>query len=540
MGFARKKAVKAAVAGLAAGAMLLTAMPAYAGIGSGGGGVHGSGGNVGPSGDILYLQDDSNYTDSPAQGWGQASIDYALQVMRNSGYKIPTDDSYAIVSRIKSSCTEAINQAVADKSDGDATQARVIGVAATIADSSDGLVPWGTNPTAFRNRFDANWNALGDKSDDLKGYDSTWVQKVHDKFTDQITTTGNQYPTGVQVVCVAVNNQQPPRDYDLTVTTNHRQGADLKVGSTDPIGDTLHASNNGSGIKENLNGTAIIHYEGQKNGYVAAKTVSKPIAFANSGDTQLDRLATPADFGMGHWQEGRYWIDIQVAKQGGMKSSVDTADKDPSETWNVSAEPPTPPVKTIDEGVSADGMTNRTVIRYGTGKGGYEMTLKDKITADGVDYAVDDYRARRHERQRPRRVRRVHHRLGPQDGHRLGRAFGRQGRDAFGPPVPVQLRHHRQQAEGLQEGQGPRDRPVEPGGRGGCRQQGIRHLAAEPRQELDLRAGRQMAGRHRPAGDQQDRRRRAHLPRRRQGRQRRQRHHRQEPDPGAEQARPYR
>ena len=386
----KKKAVKAAVAGLAASAMLLTAMPAYAGIGSGGGGVHG-GGNVGPSGDILYLQDDNNYTDSPTQGWGQASIDYALQAMRNSGYKIPTEDSYAIVSRIKSSCTEAINQAVADKSDGDATQARVIGVAATIADSSDGLVPWGTNPTDFRNRFDANWNALGDKSDDLKGYDSTWVQKVHDKFTDQITTTGNQYPTGVQVVCVAVNNQQPPRDYDLTVTTNHGQGTDLKVGSTDPIGDTLHASSNGSGIKENLNGTAVIHYEGQKNGYVAAMTVSKPIAFANNGDTQLDRLATPADFGMGHWQEGRYWIDIQVARQGGMRSSVDTADKDPSETWSVSAEPPTPPVKTIDEGVSADGMTNRTVIRYGTGKGGYEMAFRDRITADGVDYSVDDY-----------------------------------------------------------------------------------------------------------------------------------------------------
>lgn len=387
----KKKAVKAAMAGLAASAMLLTAMPAYAGIGSGGGGVHG-GGNVGPSGDILYLQDDNNYTDSLTQGWGQASIDYALQAMRNSGYKIPTEDSYAIVSRIKSSCTEAINQAVADKSDGDVTQARVIGVAATIADSPDGLVPWGTNPTDFRNRFDANWNALGDKSDDLKGYDSTWVQKVHDKFTDQITTTGNQYPTGVQVVCVAVNNQQPPRDYDLTVTTNHRQGTDLKVGSTDPIGDTLHASNNGSGIKENLNGTAVIHYEGQKNGYVAAQTVSKPIAFANSGDTQLDRLATPADFGMGHWQEGQYWIDIQVAKQGGMKSSVDTADKDPSETWTVSAEPPTPPTKTIDEGVSADGMTNRTIIRYGTGKGGYEMAFKDQITANGVDYTVDGYR----------------------------------------------------------------------------------------------------------------------------------------------------
>ena len=207
----KKKAVKAAVAGLAASAMLLTAMPAYAGIGSGGIGVHGGGSNVGPSGDILYLQDDSNYTDSPTQGWGQASIDYALQAMRNSGYKIPTDDSYAIVSRIKSSCTEAINQAVADKSDGDATQARVIGVAATIADGSDGLVPWGTNPTDFRNRFDANWNALGDKSDDLKGYNATWVKKVYDKFANQIAVTGQQYPTGVQVVCVAVNNQQPRR-----------------------------------------------------------------------------------------------------------------------------------------------------------------------------------------------------------------------------------------------------------------------------------------------------------------------------------------
>ena len=387
----KKKAVKAAVAGLAASAMLFTAMPAYAGIGSGGSGVHG-GGNVGPSGDILYLQDDNNYTDSPTQGWGQASIDYALQAMRNSGYAIPTDDSYAIVSRIKSSCTEAINQAVADKSDGDATQARVIGVAATIADGSGVLVPWGTNPTDFRNRFDANWNALGDKSDDLKGYDSTWVQKVYSKFTDQITTTGNQYPTGVQVVCVAVNNQQPPRDYDLTVTTNHKQRTDLKVGSTDPIGDTLHASNNGSSIKENLNGTAVIHYEGQKNGYVAAKTVSKPITFANSGDTQLDRLATPADFGLSHWQEGHYWIDIQVGQQGKMKSAVDTTDKDPSETWTVSAEPPTPPTKTIDEGVSADSMTNRTVITYGTGKGGYEMTLKDKITANDVDYTVDDYK----------------------------------------------------------------------------------------------------------------------------------------------------
>ena len=389
MGFARKKAVKAAMASLAAGAMLLTAMPAYAGIGSGGGGVHG-GGNVGPSGDILYLQDDSNYTDSPAQGWGQASIDYALQAMRNSGYKIPTEDSYAIVSRIKSSCTEAINQAVADKSDGDATQARVIGVAATIADGSDGLVPWGTNPTDFRNRFDANWNALGDKSDDLKGYDSTWVQKVHDKFTDQITTTGNQYPTGVQVVCVAVNNQQPPRDYDLTVTTN-QQSAAMRVGSTDPVHDTVHANRNGSGLDESLNATAILHYDGHPNGYVAAKSAAKTFTMKNAGDTRTPDF-TPADLGMKHWQHGNYWFDIQVSKQGHMQAAVDTTDREAAETYTVPDVPPETPVKKIEKGTSASRMVNRTTITSGTGRGGYEMTFKDTITLNGVNYEISDYR----------------------------------------------------------------------------------------------------------------------------------------------------
>ena len=84
---------------------------------------------------------------------------------------------------------------------------------------------------------------------------------MYDKFANQIAVTGQQYPTGVQVVCVAVNNQQPPRDYDLNVTTSHKQKTDMQVGSTDPVGDVIHADNGGSAIKETLNGTAIIHYE---------------------------------------------------------------------------------------------------------------------------------------------------------------------------------------------------------------------------------------------------------------------------------------
>ena len=229
-------------------------------------------------------------------------------------------------------------------------------------------------------------------------YAGTYAYKTSTPFDDDPSNSVDKImeshvDSTRSIVVIVLDKYQPaPANYDLTVTTTHKQRTDLKVGSTTPIGDILHASSNGSSIRETLNGTAIIHYEGQKNGYVAAKTVSKPIAFANSGDTQLDNLATPADFGMSHWQEGQYWIDIQVAKQGRMNAAVDTTDKDPAETWSVSAEPPSPPTKTVDDGVSADSMTNRTVITYGTGKGGYEMAFKDEITADGVDYTVDNYR----------------------------------------------------------------------------------------------------------------------------------------------------
>ena len=140
-------------------------------------------------------------------------------------------------------------------------------------------------------------------------------------------------------------------------------------------------------------------------------------------------------------------------------------------------------------------MTNRTVITYGTGKGGYEMAFKDEITADGVDYTVDNYRL-----------------VDKSDNDRDVSGEFQIGWDKAANTVTA--------VRTADKGEMPLDHKyefsfeVEPGARGRRRQQGLRHLAAEPGQVLDLRAERQMAGRHRPAGDQQDRRRLAHLPRR--------------------------
>lgn len=376
-------ALLTAVATLAGG---LTAGTAWAGGGSDD--QPGLPGVVGPAEQFWAYKDDASGS------WGPAtSVDSVRNAMK--AVNVTMDDSSgkaaAALKGAYDECVSGFHSRHPGEGDGDC---RVVAVGAV---SASGATPtWDGSGHYSASVWKQHWNdyvAPGDYN-----YAGTRHYKTSTKFTDDPTMSVDDLmdkavnDTASIVVIVLDKYQPAPPNYDLTVTTTHKQRTDLKVGSTDPIGDTLHASNNGSSIKESLNGMAIIHYEGQKNGYVAAKTVSKAITFANNGDTQLDNLATPADFGMSHWQEGQYWIDIQVAKQGKMKEAVDTADKDPSETWNVSAEPPTPPSKTIDDGVSADSMTNRTVITYGTGKGGYEMTLKDKINPNGVDYSVDNYR----------------------------------------------------------------------------------------------------------------------------------------------------
>lgn len=279
-----------------------------------------------------------------------------------------------------------------------------------------------------KNRWEAQWKAeaKGDYTYQGQKYSTstTWKDKLGTRSVDSLAQESIDSNPNASFRVIVLAQNQPPVDYKLNVTTSHKQKTDMQVGSTDPIGDVIHADNGGSAIRETLNGTAIIHYE---NGpYLPAKSVSKPISFPSNGDTQLDDLASPKDFGMEHWAEGTYWIDIQVPKQGRMQAAVDTADRDPAESWKVSSVPPEPPVKKIEDGVSADRMTNRTTITYGT-----------------------------------------------------GRAFGGQGRDAHGPCLRVQLRRDRVEALRLPAGQGPCVGQVEPRARGRRRKETVRYVAAE-------------------------------------------------------------
>ena len=382
-----RKAGRAAVATAAAiisGAMLITPA-AMAGIGSGGTGASGPGDGQMPQGDMLYVFD-RRENGNPVEGWGDASIEYAIGRLRDSGYKVP-GAGYELHDSIYSTCRQAITNAINDKSDGPATKARVVGIAATLSQTNT-LVSWGTNTEDFRKRFEDNWNYLAKDGlgNDLHGWDDNWVNRLHSKFNTQITETGKD--KFVSLVCVAVNDYQPaPTNYDLTVSTDLASGQSLQVGAKDRIKDVIHANNNGSSIRENITGTAIVHFDG--NEFVPATKREKKITFANTGDTTVE-LFSPSDFGWEHWPAGTFWVDIKADKQGGMNAAVDTSDRDARETMTVSNVPPAAPVKTIEQGVSADSMVNRTTITTGTGRGGYALTIKDVITPNGVDYEISN------------------------------------------------------------------------------------------------------------------------------------------------------
>lgn len=365
-------------------AMLIPSGAAMAGIGSQGAGIHGSGGPM-PDSDALYLFDTKQYGATPAQGWGEASIDHAYQSLVRGGVLSTWSGNKP---KFYGSCRDAITRAIADRSDGEAKQARVVGVALSLRNRS----LYGTNPRDFRARFDGNWNKLAADGlgNDLIGWDANWVGRLRYQFNEQIESTGRAYPAGVQVICVAVNELQPATRYPLSVTTRQQAPAELRVGDTAAVFDTIATDDARSPIDEQLDAQVWLNYDGHPARLYEARAISKPVRLPNAGSVESPRF-TPSDFGWDGWQEGSYWFDIVVPRQGGMAAEVNTEDRQASESFRVSSRAPGSPTKSVDEGVSADGMTNRTRIVTGTGRGGWRLHITDTITPNGVRYRVGDY-----------------------------------------------------------------------------------------------------------------------------------------------------
>ena len=382
---AGRKAVTTFALAAFTGAALLGANPAFAdGPNGGSGGT--PGGNLGAAGslDIRYVFFD-DATPNPAggaalvsQGWGQDSIDWFTGKAGITGTPM--------AGKLQTACTDALNEAIArgQANGGKDVQARVAGIMYAINNGVNGGGA-ARGPQNFDEKVDewrnAGYPGLTNRSTEL----GSFVDGLARDGVDKGAAAANDGL--VSAACVAVNSEEPqgistPPVYDLTITTDHASTV-TEAGSTAPVYDMIHASRvDNKGIDENVDAEVILTYEGPEG----TKSVTKTASIANNGDTKSPEF-TPADFGWTSWPatgEGKdskdgksFWFDVKVAKQGNMNAAVDTADREPSESWTVT---PKNPVKVLTNGETGSGLTDKDVLAA-------NMFYNANITAHSNGYA---------------------------------------------------------------------------------------------------------------------------------------------------------
>ena len=387
-----KGKVLSVVAGVAAAATLLAIGAPAAMAGGGGGNQPGSGGGLDAA---QFWQ----YRDGPDGSWGPAtSLDSVRRAMTAAGVTMLDEGgSYngpakaqAALDQARRECENGFNQR--HPSEAGQANCRVVAVGAVAGSSAQGTNGWNGSGLVGRQIWLDNWNKY--VAPVRYFYNGTVGYYTNTPFTDNPSDNVNRIMernvhdnTSIAVIVLDKYQPAPPVvDYDLTITTNANAPKDLKTGSTDKVSDVIHAAQS-QGDPQQVNANVIMHYDGNK--FVGAKNVTKSVKITTKGDTRSPEFA-PSDFGWSAWPSGSYWFDVQVPRQGHMKAAVDTADREASESFRIVDVPPAPPVKQVEEGVSADAMRNTTTIESGTGRGGYAMTFRDVITPNGVAYTIEN------------------------------------------------------------------------------------------------------------------------------------------------------
>lgn len=217
-------ALLAAVATLATGGVMASTASA-ADIGWGGGGLVNSGNSGGggalPSEFLLWLADDKTSTaaGNPPTGWNSGTYPNATadidKLLTKQLAAAGIDMSGISRTQVQDACNQAVNSAIA-RANGKATKARVVGLAAPFMNSN-----WyGTNRDNWWDLFTKHWDAvkpviknyLGDWTDaEIEKFGRQLFSEQHDRMTPGSTTNS--------VVCIAVNETEPPMAFTPTIST---------------------------------------------------------------------------------------------------------------------------------------------------------------------------------------------------------------------------------------------------------------------------------------------------------------------------------
>ena len=331
----RPRLARGVVAGTLAALMLAgTASSAFAGVGTGGA----AGGSGGASGDYISVVNVDNFyaaiDGNPVQGWGAASTQYVLNEWLGSingstgATWLPGDWTGSGLSRqqVDAACNQALTDAI--NRNATATRARVVSLAISWRKSpSTGTAIVSGSPSAsYRSDVISLWDNSG-----FVGYDPDTMQAVKDAHIGQINSMIAGGALSIRASCVALNdNELKNPEYDLSVSTTAQSTFELS-GTTGAVHDRVTLSSDPD-TDESVNVRTILHWDGV-NG-AAAKSVSKTSAMSTSATTNSPNFS-PSDFGWSEWPAGKFWYDIQIAKQGNMAAAVDTPDRVASETWNA-------------------------------------------------------------------------------------------------------------------------------------------------------------------------------------------------------------
>jgi adhesin isopeptide-forming family sspB-C2 type protein len=366
-----------------AGLLVMSGASGALATGGGGGGVPGTGTGSSGSFHVYNTQYDGYSGNVPDQGYMAASTEWFINSFAANGPNGGnTSMGTGAMDQIRAACSSAL--AKAEARGGNQGLSRVVSIMWAGSSTS----PWASSSSASASFFQQRWD--GDVVG--AGFPGIYVSQTPaymQQFWPEALAEGGATPSAV---CIALNQNEPPRQYDLSITTD-KNAAFTVSGGTQAVSDTIHASNGGSAIIENVTADVVLHWDGVEGN---ARHVSKTVSIANNGDTQSPNF-TPADFGWSSWPQGNFWFDVIVTQQGMMGAAINTPDRDARESFALT---PTTPTKKLwasdmsreltDQDVLASGMMHNAVVTAQPNGYASSMTLRDRIDTDKVFIGAKD------------------------------------------------------------------------------------------------------------------------------------------------------
>lgn len=280
------------------------------GAGTDRGPSYGNTGNVDAS---WYFYDSKSAGSNYPQGTGTNSINYFLN---RAGLSASSGSGPYIVN----SCNDALQRAAANGGS-TAANSRVVGI--IWIHGSNNRAGYGVGRGQRLVDQLNEWKNSGYSN--FYGDSKTITSSIYSRMYNQIVADTNGDLSGANssnwltAACVAANENEPPSNYKLSISTLASDTVGV-AGSSTGVRDQITATSSGSHLSETLNAEVYLNYAKTYADAAAGKSLthaSKTAKISNNGSSYTPYFY-PSDFKADKWWAGWYWFTVRVPKQGSM------------------------------------------------------------------------------------------------------------------------------------------------------------------------------------------------------------------------------